>query len=319
MAESGDDRFRRLLQLVPYVLDRPGIAVKQVCERFDITRGQLVSDLNILFVCGLPGYGPGDLIEAYIDGGQVTIRTADYFSRPPRLTAAEGLLLYAGARALEAAGVAHDALDRALKRLEEALGSEVLERVKIGLDNTSDLARLRQALEQRRRVHLVYYAHSKDEVTERDVDPWALFVSSGYWYLVGWCHRVHDERVFRVDRILESALLEDEVEAPLDLDLSKYESLYVQGPGAIPVTLDLAPEAAEWVSEYYPLDSQHPQKDGWIRIKLTAGGTAWLERLLLRLGSQARVIEPASLRQAVHDLACRVLKRYQGEPQPSGS
>lgn len=318
MAESGDDRFRRLLQLVPYVLERPGVSVKEVCNRFDITRGQLVADLNVLFVCGLPGYGPGDLIEAFIDGGQVFIKTADYFSRPPRLTAAEGLLLYAGARALEAAGVAHDGLDRALKRLEEALGSEVLERVKVGLENASDLARLRQALEDRRRVHLVYYAHSKDEVTERDVDPWALFVSSGYWYLVGWCHRVHDERVFRVDRILESKILDDEVEVPLDLDLGKYESLYVEGPGALPVTLDLAPEAAEWVSEYYPLDSQDPQKDGWIRIKLTAGGTAWLERLLLRLGPQARVVEPSSLRRAVRDLACRVLDRYQSA-RPSES
>jgi proteasome accessory factor C len=311
VAESADQRFKRLLQLVPYVLERPGVEVDEVCERFDISRTLLIADLNLLFVCGLPGYGPGDLIEAYIDGGRVIIRTAEYFKRPPRLTAEEGLLLYAGARALEAAGVANDALDRAMKRLEEALGPEVLERVRIGVDNAGDLGRLRQALETHRRVHLKYYAHSKDEVTERDVDPWALFVSAGFWYLVGWCHRVNDERVFRVDRILESKVLEEVVEAPSDLDLTKYESLYVQGPGAVPVVLDVSPDVASWVAEYYPLDSQEPQKDGWIRLRLTAGGMAWLERLLLRLGAQARVVEPASLKAAVKDLACRVLKRYE--------
>jgi proteasome accessory factor C len=311
VAESADKRFRRLLQLVPYVLERPGINVDEVCERFDISRTQLVADLNLLFMCGLPGYGPGDLIEAFVDGGQVIIRTADYFSRPPRLTAAEALLLYAGARALEAAGVAHEALNRAMKRLEELLGSDVLERVKIGLDNTGDLARIREALEHRRRIHIKYYAHSKDEVTERDVDPWAVFGSFGFWYVVGWCHRVNDERIFRVDRILESRIVNVEVEIPRDLDMTKYESVYVEGPGALPVVLDVSPDVASWVAEYYPLNSQEPQKDGWIRLRLTAGGTAWLERLLLRLGPQARVVEPESLRVAVRDLACRVLKQYQ--------
>jgi proteasome accessory factor C len=310
VAESGDKRFRRLLQLVPYVLERPGVDVDEVCERFDISRTQLVADLNLLFMCGLPGYGPGDLIEAYLDGGQVIIRTADYFKRPPKLTAAEALLLYAGARALESAGVASEPLSRAMKRLEELLGSDVLDRVKIGLDNAGDLTRIRQALERRRRIHLKYYAHSRDEVTERDVDPWALFVSSGFWYVVGWCHKVNDERVFRVDRILESKILDVETEIPEDLDMTKYESVYVEGPGALPVVLDASPDVASWVAEYYPLDSQEPQRDGWIRLRLTAGGTAWLERLLLRLGSQARVVEPDFLRVAVRDLACKVLEQY---------
>jgi proteasome accessory factor C len=310
VTEPIEERFRRLLLLVPFVIRRPGISVEEVCEKFGITRAQLVRDLNLLFVCGLPGYGPGDLIEAYIDGGQVWIRMADYFSRPLRLTPAEGLLLYSGAKALAAVGVADESLEKALARLEEALGRDVLGRVSVELENASDLAAVREALTRRHRLHLVYYSHSKDEVTERDVDPWALFASGGRWYLVGWCHRVQDERIFRLDRIREVRILDLPSEVPADLDLTKYESIYVQGAGAIPVTVDVAPQAASWISEYYPLDSQETLNDGWIRIRLSAGGTAWLERLLLRLGSQARVVEPAELGQRVRDLACRLSARY---------
>ena len=104
MAESLEERFRRLLTMVPYMVKHPGVSVSDVRKRFGITRSQLVADLNLLFVCGLPGYGPGDLIEAFVDGSRAWIRLADYFSRPLRLTAAEGLLLYSGARALSAAG-----------------------------------------------------------------------------------------------------------------------------------------------------------------------------------------------------------------------
>lgn len=310
MAETLEGRFRRLLLLVPYVIRNPGVEVKEVCRRFEIGRPQLMADLNLLFVCGLPGYGPGDLIEATVEGGRVWIRMADYFSRPLRLTAAEALLLYAGAKAMLAAGVGDEALERAIPRLETALGPDVLSRVRLELAGVEGLAAVREAITSRRRLHLVYHAHSRDETTERDVDPWALFLSGGWWYLLGWCHRVQDERVFRVDRMRQVTVLEAAATVPDDVDLSRYGSVYVEAPGATPVTLDLAPEAVGWVGERYPLESREPQEDGWVRVRLSAGGTAWLERLLVRLGTRARVVEPAVLGERVRDLACRLAQRY---------
>lgn len=305
-----DRRFKRLLSLVPFVLNNSGVSVEEVRERFGITQKELISDLNLLFMCGLPGYGPGDLIEAYIDSGRVWIRMADYFSRPLRLTPTEGLLLYAGARALAAAGgESNPSLERATARLADALGSRALERVAVGVGSSAELSAIRSAIDGRRRVHLVYRSHSKEEETERDVDPWALFFSAGRWYLVGWCHRVSDERIFRLDRIRALNVLDETAALPDDVDLSKYEAVYVQSAAHLPVTLDLRPEAA-WVLEYYPVVSHEPLDDDWIRVRLTAGGTAWLERLLLRLGSYARVVEPQSLAQAVKDLACRLSDRY---------
>jgi proteasome accessory factor C len=310
MPESLEERFRRLLTMVPFMVKHPGVSVNDVRNRFGITRAQLVADLNLLFVCGLPGYGPGDLIEAFVDGSRVWIRLADYFSRPLRLTAAEGLLLYSGARALSAAGAGDEALDRAVKALEHALGPDVLSRVSVELEGAGELATVREGLLAKRRLHLVYYAHSRDETTERDVDPWALFLSGGRWYLVGWCHRVDDERIFRLDRIRSVRMLDVPAEVPTDVDLSKYESLYVQGALDAAITLDLAPQAAAWVAESYPLESQEVLDDGWVRVHLTAGGTAWLEKLLLRLGPQARVVDPPELAERTRLLACRLAERY---------
>jgi proteasome accessory factor C len=310
VAEPMEARFRRLLTLVPYVVRRPGVSVREVCRQFDITRAQLVADLNLLFVCGLPGYGPGDLIEAFIDGDRVCIRLADYFSRPLRLTAAEGLLLYAGAQALAAAGAGDDALTRAVDHLEKALGPDVLSRVSVKVEGAGELSVIREALLTHRRLHLVYYAHSRDEITERDVDPWALFLSAGRWYLVGWCHRVNDERIFRLDRVRSAVLLDVLAEIPADVDLSKYETLYAQGANDIEVTIDLAPQVAGWMAESYPLASTQALDGGWVRVHLMAGGTAWLEKLLLRLGSQARVVDPPDLAVRARELACRLAERY---------
>lgn len=313
MPEDLETRFRRLLLLIPFVLGRPGVEVKEVCERFGITRSQLIADINLLFVCGLPGYGPGDLIEAFVDGDQVFIRTADYFSRPLRLTAAEGLMLYCGGRALAEAGAGGESLNRAMAALESALGRDALERVDVELEGTEDLSAIRTALSTRRRVHLRYYAQSKDENTDRKVDPWALFASGGRWYLVAWCHKVKGERIFRVDRIRELTVLEEDADIPEDVDLSKYENLYVRGAQAVDVVLDLAPQVASWVADYYPLESQERLDDGWVRVHLSAGGTAWLERLLLVLGPRARIVEPQSLSERVRGIACGLAEVYRRE------
>jgi proteasome accessory factor C len=304
-----EERFRRLLLLVPYVLRRNGAPVAEVCERFGIKRSELVADLNLLFMCGLPGYGPGDLIEAFIDGGQVWIRMADYFSRPMRLTAAEGLLLYAGARALAAVGGPDPALDRAVTRLKEALSPGMLERVNVGLETPRELAVVKGALESRHRLHIVYQSQSKDEITEREVDPWALLLSEGFWYLVGWCHKVSDERIFRLDRMREVRQIAAKASIPEDFDVTHYGSVYFESPQAVDVILDIAPRA-NWVCDYYPLVSREQLDDGWMRIELRAGGMAWLERLLLRLGPEARVVEPESLRSRVRATACAMAQRY---------
>jgi proteasome accessory factor C len=304
-----EDRFRRLLLLVPYVLRNNGATVDEVCGRFAITRSELVADLNLLFMCGLPGYGPGDLIEAYIDGDQVWIRMADYFSRPMRLTPAEGLLLYAGGQALAAVSGPDPALERAMEQLTKALTPGALERVSVGLETPEELSTVKQALERRRRLHLVYQSQSKDEVTERDVDPWALLLSEGRWYLVGYCHRVADERIFRVDRMRRVTELEDAAQIPDDFDLSQYQSVYFESDDAMTVTLDIAPRA-NWVCDYYPLLSQEVLDDGWIRIRLKAGGMAWLERLLLRLGPEARIVEPESLKERLRATAASMARRY---------
>jgi predicted DNA-binding transcriptional regulator YafY len=310
VAESIPDRFRRLLLLVPYVLARQGVPVTEVCNRFGITRAQLMADLNLLFVCGLPGYGPGDLIDAFVDGDGVWIRMAEYFRRPLRLTPPEGLLLYAGARALASTGVADDALGRAIERLGEALGPNVLDAVSVGLEEAVGLEAIREAVLRGRRVHIVYQARSTEETTERTVDPWAVFLASGRWYLAGWCHRVRDERVFRVDRMKSVELLDEEARVPDDVDLSRFSSLHIGGGDDVrQVVLDVGPEAG-WVVEYYQIASKEELGDGWVRIRLNAGGTAWIERLLLSLGARARVVAPDDLAERVRALACRLAGRY---------
>src|SRR5699024_7820869 len=167
------------------------------------------ADLDLLFVCG-HGPMPDELIEASYEGGRVFVSNADTIARPLRLTVDEAISLIIGLRSLSASGAGESsAVERALAKLEQAAGTVPgVERVVVVEDDTEDghtLAELRDALTASRRVHLTYYVPSRDERTERDVDPMRLAHVEGHWYLEGWCHRARDVRLFRADRIEEVA------------------------------------------------------------------------------------------------------------------
>ncbi len=122
------DRLRRLLVLVPYLVKHPGTELAEITRLFGVREDELTSDLNLLFVSGLPPYGPGDLIGVAIEDERVWIDMADYFSRPLRLTRAEALALYLRGTALAVTPGLREAtaLASALRKLEERLGPETL-------------------------------------------------------------------------------------------------------------------------------------------------------------------------------------------------
>lgn len=313
---SAQSRLARLLSLVPYLQQHPGIAVAEAAAVFGVGEQQLREDLDLLFYCGLPGYTPGDLIEVSYEGDRITVGNADTIARPLALTPEEALSLVVAARALAAEPglVERDALDRALAKIEAACASVVeasAGRVEVSLDEAGEtLAKVERAVERGRRLRLRYHNPSRDEVSERDVDPMRVVNVDGRWYLEGWCRRAEGVRLFRLDRVLDAAELDLPAEVPAKAaprDVS--EGLYLPAPGDPLVVLDLA-RPARWVADYYPWETLEERPGGGVRLALRVHDDGWLRRLLLRLGPAASVVSPASLADSVRATAAAALAAY---------
>jgi proteasome accessory factor C len=321
---SAAGRLQRLLALVPWVLDHPGATVDEVCERFEMTRETLVADLELLYVTGVPPYGPGDLMEAWVDGDKVHIGFADWFARAPRLTWREAAGLYLAGRALSALPEVAEqgALARALAKLEAVLPADQLGRVhelagKVSVDLEGDPAEtthrteLARAAAAGRRVELEYYSGSRGELTRRKVDPWLVFSASGHWYLSGYCHKALGERLFRIDRVVSVRPTEEPFDRPAGFDPESHG-----GPpgvelftGGLECELDLA-HRAEWVADYFPILASRRRPDGRLRVRLASHQLSWVVRLVLRLAPDAEPVSPPELRQAVAEAARHALAAY---------
>lgn len=285
-------RLRRILLLLPYAIKHPGLPVDELAVKFGIKRKDLLDDLSLVFLCGLPGYGPGDLIDASVEDNRVYIRMADYFSAPFRLTPAEALSLYATGTALASLpGMEEaDALRSALAKLGRALGLGEGSTVEVQLEGGTDthLEVLQKALREERRIKIEYLSATRGELTTREVDPWGLVAAVGRWYLVGLDHLSEEERMFRADRIKSVDVLDQEAEVPADFDPRRYSSAFVGTPSDESLTFEISPAVAKWFGDYLPIESREDLRDGWSRVTIASGSDRWAALLLLRLGSDAR-------------------------------
>ncbi len=309
------ERLRRLLVWVPYVVRHPGARVDELAQMFHVSEDELLSELNLLFVSGVPPYGPGDLIDVQVEEGRVWIDMADYFARPLRLSRSEALALYLQGKALLGTPGLPEAgaLESALGKLEAALGPETLGRL-AGLVEAAEggppaetLEALRRSAAEHRRLEIEYYSASRDSTSIRQVDPEEVFSAMGNWYVVAWDHQADGERMFRADRV-KSARETGERFEPRGL-AGAGRPLYTRSDQDVRVRLLLAP-AARWVAEYYDVEAVAERPDGTLEATLPTKHLAWVEKLVARLGGDAKVLEPDELRQGVADLVRRTLALY---------
>lgn len=302
-------RIARILAMVPWVIANPGARVDEVCRRFGYDRADLVRDLNLVFVCGLPGYGPGDLMSVFLDDDEVFIDMADYFARPVALTPAETLTLLAGGLALVSAGLAEPALVRAVDKLSAAV---LPDRGVIDVDLGPEpelVGLLREAAGAGQVVDLEYVGIASGVTTTRSIEPWRVFAALGNWYVSGFCRRASGERVFRIDRIRRATVSPERFVPPEDPPAPAVR--YSAGPDDTVAHIRLAPSAA-WVAEYYPVTVLRSDAAG-TTVEFRAGDPAVTARLLLRLADQADLLpeaDGAEVASVTEDLRRRITARY---------
>lgn len=304
------ERLGAMLAIVPYLVKHPGTTIEDAATLFSVNARELRRDLDLLFMAGLPPYGPGDLIDVLVDNnGSIWISMADHFSRPLRLTRQEALAILVRATELAATpGVPEaPALDAALGKLRASLGEiEGIERYREA-QAPAALDQVRSAAESHERIKIDYVAASTGDRTSRVVDPEHVFAEAGKWYVVAWDVEADGERMFRVDRIVEAESTGGRF-APRGLR-GAGRPLYSPSGSDVEVRLLLGP-GARWLAEYYVTSSTQERPDGLLEATFPAGRTAWIARVLLSLGREAQVLEPQSLVEEVRELASRTLALY---------
>ncbi|QIK76508.1 helix-turn-helix transcriptional regulator [Nocardioides piscis] len=315
---SAREQVGRLLALVPYLHQHGEVRVSEAAAALGVEPAQLDKDLRVLFMCGLPGGYPDDLINVDLDAlegeGIIRVDNADYLARPVRFGPTEAAALVVALRVIaqSASPETAEVVERTLSKLEAAGAASMHDQVHVDADpdpGSELLPVLQAAIDRGRQLEITYYVPSRDEQTTRVVEARAITRVGDASYLDAWCHTANGDRAFRIDRILAATELPEPVSerAGGARDLSDG---WFSGGDTVQVTLRLQPPA-QWVPEYYAVTSSAPGPDGSLDVVLDVASEAWLRQLLFRVAPDARVVEPPEFAESFISGARATLSLYQ--------
>ncbi|MBS9535039.1 YafY family transcriptional regulator [Mycobacterium sp. M1] len=308
-------RLVRLLNMVPYFLANQGISKEKAAAHLGVSLTQLQTDLELLAVSGLPGYGPGDLIDLTFYEDRIKVYESAGMDRPLRLTSPEATAMLMALNALVGMpGIVDPRAARsAIAKIENAAGAAVHEATEPAVDDTAlaDTADVvRDGLQRHRALGIDYYAASRDSLSHRVVDPIRVVLIGNHSYLEAWCRESAGVRLFRFDRIDGARLLDEPSAAPEPaLQAATDTALFAADPSLPAATLRVAPAAA-WMFEYYPMRVVEELPDGSRTATMTYVSDDWVTRLLLGFGAEVQVLGPEPLVQRVQAAAAEAVAAY---------
>jgi proteasome accessory factor C len=324
---SVSTRLVRLLNMVPYLKANPRITFEEAAIDLGVSVKQLRDDLQQLFLCGLPGYGPGDLIDFEMSGKTIDVTFTAGIDHPLRLTSPEATGILVALRALlEVPGMVDPAAARsAIAKIESAAGA-----VGSGADGTptasdepapvesSAATAVRSAVRNDHAVTIDYYSASHDTLTTRTVDPIRVVLVGDHSYLEAWCRTADGVRLFRFDRIVDARELDEPAVPPEPaVQAGPDTSLFDSDPSLPSATL-LVDRSASWMFDYYPLHVVRELADGACEATMTYASDAWMVRFVMGFGASVRVLAPQPLVERVRESAAAALQAYEVSSVDSG-
>ena len=300
-AVSPLERTSRLLDLVPYINTHQGISLVELAEVFEVSTDQMISDLTTLWMCGLPGYTPLELMDLDFESGYVTIRNAPTLARPRSITHEEGVALVLGLDVLRS-GISSERIDliEAIVSLSQRIARLV--NLPLALSASSNISQevttsVKDAIAHRSGLQISYHSLYKDEISSRVILPLEILDSQGYLYLHAYCFTALDFRHFRIDRI----------QSAHSVEVEKPSTALPVNPERIGFSVKVVRPTRD-VAERF----EESNLEAGTVFKGSSFSQHWIARSILASGGAVELLSPEEIRSELAKRAELILNRYEG-------
>jgi len=319
-----NDRLVRLLNMILVIQTYPGKSTKELSRICGVSERQCFRDLRVLQDSGIPIY--------HDQGYRVMER---FRLKDISFTLDEALALLYGVKLAERqrglfrvpANLKHKLLSLLPKNLGDEI-ENIQERLEVSHGQTADyeakgelFRAINQAIKNNRILRMKYYSFARDELTFREVEPYQLVFSEGFWYLVAYCHQREAVRLFRVDRIEYLEETGAVFELPSSFNYEDYmgSAWGMERGEEFSFSVRFYGDAARFVREtkFHPSQEIIEEDGRTIIFTAKACGLKAITRWLLSFGGEAEVLEPEEFKASVRRQAMSILERFNSDEKDS--
>jgi predicted DNA-binding transcriptional regulator YafY len=204
MADVAANRALRTMDLIPFILENPGISIENLANQFSVTEKQIEDDLQLIFMCGLPGYTPYELIDLVFEDGVVSIIDPQVLDKPRRFSKSELVVIVLGLQILGELNNSNSVRANHIKALSDKimkLGNSNSVLINSGQNNSPYVDIVLNAISLRKSLIIEYHSMIKDEITNRLILPRYLYFLNGNLYLNALDLDAKADRVFKLNLI----------------------------------------------------------------------------------------------------------------------
>ena len=303
MVDNAANRALRTMDLIPYILENPGVSIIKLAKQFSVTEKQIESDLQLVFMCGLPGYTPYELIDLIFEDGVVSIIDPQVLDKPRRFTKSELVVIALGLQLLGELSASDSARLSKIKLLSNKI-------TQLGGSNSIIFAPssskshfvevISKAITNKKSLTMQYQSLVKDEVSIRTVFPHNLYFMNGNLYLSAMDLAAKADRVFKVELIKTCEVGKDISSEVVNENNSTLE-----------VVLDVQKTYKNFIERNSSIITAVEEQKNCFRVHLKLSNLEWLKRSILSNSPGIKVISPLLLAQEVSALATSLLASYQ--------
>lgn len=295
----------RLLDLVPYISTHQGISIKDLAQEFDVSTTELLDDLNTLWMCGLPGYTPLELIDLSFESGFVSIRNAEVLQKVRLLTKEELVVIAIGLDLLsESIPSAREDLRTGISSLAEKIKKLIGEIAVVSPTvDSAHRAVILRAMRERKDLQINYHSLIRDEISERRITPIELGEDNGLETLFAYCFKAKAFRTFRLDNFL-AAQISEESSAISKSDIPEGEIFKAKCSISQRLRTTL---------ERFRIDASTLNVEKGEMIEVQSFSQDWLIRNFLSTLGNTEILDPKELGKAVGSKAQATLNLYRNK------
>ena len=302
MVDNAAIRALRTMDLIPYILENPGVSISSLATRFSVTQKQIENDLQLIFMCGLPGYTPYELIDIVFEDGIVSVIDPQVLDKPRRFNKNELIVIALGLQILIEINKSHPSQLEKLQSLSRKIS-------KLGSSNSimfnavgtqsAYLDLIAKAISERKKLSIKYNSLVKDKKTNRIVDPQRTYFLNGNLYLSAFDLEVRSDRVFKVDLIEDCEIVDFE------------ENVIPQkSEKTIEVILDVRKSHRSFIERNSSVISASKELGDRFEVHIQISNLEWLKRSILSNAPGISISSPTQLANEVFESAKSVLALY---------
>jgi proteasome accessory factor C len=302
MVDNAASRALRTMDLIPYILENPGVPIAKLAKQFSVSEKQIESDLQLVFMCGLPGYTPYELIDLIFEDGVVSIIDPQVLDKPRRFTKSELVVIALGLQLLSELSASDSSRLSKIQLLSNKITKLGGSKSVVFAPSSSKspfVEVISKAIANKESLTMQYQSLVKDEISQRSIFPHNLYFMNGNLYLSALDISAKSDRVFKVELIkacesgnesIGEIINEESSTSEVILDVQKTHKNFIERNSSIITAID--------------------DQTNSFRVHLKLSNLEWLKRSILSNSPGIKVISPSLLAQEVSQLATALLASY---------